>query len=157
MNKTVNTTKVDKYAIRSDIFNSSFKNLTFFEFRNNFFFLLFKFSLDKSFVANNNVSIFGINLNNFEFHCFANKNVVISDWFNVNLATRQKCLNTKYVYNHTTFCTAFDVTFNNFIVVESFVNAIPTTHCACFFMRKNELSVFIFLVFDVNFNFVPYF
>ena len=35
MNKSVYTSKVNKYSVRSNILNCSFKNLTFFKLRNN--------------------------------------------------------------------------------------------------------------------------
>ena len=34
MDKSVNTAKIDEYAVRSDIFNNTFKYLSFFEFGN---------------------------------------------------------------------------------------------------------------------------
>ena len=57
VNKPVNATKVNKYTIRSDVFNCSFKYLTFFKFTNDIGFLCLKFGFDKSFVRNNNIFV----------------------------------------------------------------------------------------------------
>ena len=45
---------------------------------------------------------------------------------NVNLTTWQESFNAKYVNDHTTFSTTFDITLNNFIILKSLINFIPT-------------------------------
>ena len=132
VDQTVYATKVDEHTVRCDIFNSSFKNLSFFEFTDDFFLLLFQFGFDKSFVRNNNVFEFLVDLNNFEFHCFANEYIIVTDRFNVDLRTRQECFDSEYVYDHTTLSAALDVTLDNFFIFQSSVNAIPRTSSAGF-------------------------
>ena len=85
VDKTIYATKVDEYTIRSDVFNNTFEYLTFFEFTDDFTFLLFEFSFDKSFVRYNNVFEFLVDFNDFEFHCFVNENIVVADRFHVDL------------------------------------------------------------------------
>ena len=132
VNQTVYATKVDEYTVRCDIFNSSFENLSFFKFTDNFFLLLFQFSFDKSFVRYNNVFEFLVDLNHFEFHCFANEYIIVADRFNVNLRTRQECFDSEYVNDHTTLSAALDVTLDNFFIFQSSVHAIPRTSSAGF-------------------------
>ena len=144
MDKTVYATKVDEYTIRSDIFNGTFKDLTFFKFADDVFLLLFKFSFDKSFVRNNNVFEFVVDFNNFEIHSFVYVNIVVTDRFNVDLRSWKECFNTEYVNNHTAFSTTFDVTFNDFVVVKSLINAIPRLSATSFFVRKYKLTFFVF-------------
>ena len=154
MDKTVYATQVDEYTVRGDVFDSTFQDLAFFQFANDFFLLLFQLSFDKSFVRNHHVFEFLVDFNHFEFHGFVNKYVVVADRFNVDLRTWQECFDTKYVNNHTAFSTAFDKAFDDFVVVKSFVNAFPRLSAASFFVRKHQLTFFIFLRFDVNFYFV---
>ena len=88
MDQTVYATQVNEYTVRSDVFNSSFQNLSFFQFRDNIFLLCFKLCFDKSFVRYNNVLEFLVDLNDLEFHCLTYKYIVIADRFNVDLRTR---------------------------------------------------------------------
>ena len=132
VDQTVYATQVDEHTVRGDILNSSFKNLSFFELADNFFLLLFQFSFDKSLVRYNNVFEFLVNLNHFEFHCFANEYIIVTDRFNVDLRTRQECFDSEYVYDHTTLCAALDESLDNFFIFQSSVNAIPRTSSAGF-------------------------
>ncbi|MPN00559.1 hypothetical protein SDC9_147755 [bioreactor metagenome] len=50
MDQTINATQVDEHTVRSDVFNGTFKDLTFLQLADNFFFLIFEFSFDKRFV-----------------------------------------------------------------------------------------------------------
>jgi len=132
LDQKLNATQVDEYTIRCDILNGSFKNLSFFELTDNFFLLLFQFSFDKSFVRNNHVFEFLVDFNHFEFHCFANKYIIVTDRFHVDLRTRQECFDTEYVNDHTTLSATLDVTLDNFFVFQSSINAIPRASSASF-------------------------
>ncbi len=48
--QSVYATQVDKRTVGSDVFNHTFEYLSFFEFRDNFFLLLFQFFLNECFV-----------------------------------------------------------------------------------------------------------
>jgi len=132
VDQSVYATQVDEYTIRCDILNGSFKNLSFFELTDNFFLLLFQFSFDKSFVRNNHVFEFLVDFNHFEFHCFANEYIIVTDRFHVDLRTRQECFDTEYVNDHTTLSATLDVTLDNFFVFQSSINAIPRASSASF-------------------------
>ena len=151
VDQAVYAAKVDEYTVRSDVLDSSFQYLTFFQFGDDFF-LLFQFSFDKSLVRYNNVFEFLVNFNHFEFHCFANEYIIVADRFNVDLRTRQECFDSEYVYDHTTLCAALDVTLDDFVVLESLVDAVPAACSACFLVREDQLTLFVFLVFDEYFN-----
>ena len=157
MDQSVYATQIDEYTVRSDVFNGSFKNLSFFKLTDNFFLLLFQFSFDKSFVRNNHVFEFLVDFNNFEFHCFSNEYIIITDRLNVDLGTRQECFDTEYVYDHTTLSAAFDVTFDNFFIFQSSIHTIPRASSTCFSVRQNQLSLFVFLIFDIYFYSITYF
>ena len=154
MNQAVNATEVDEHTIRSDVLDSTFKYLTFFKLSNNFFLLLFEFCFDKSLMRNDNILEFLIDFHNLEFHSLSYKHIVVTDRLNVDLRARQECLDTEYINNHTTLSAALDVALDDFIIVKSLVNTIPTACCTRFFVRKDKLSFFVFLIFNEHLNLV---
>src|SRR6056297_696875 len=137
VNKSVNSSKVNKYSVRSDVFNSTFKYLTFFKLTDNFFLLFFDIGFNKRFVRNHNVFEFVVDFHNFEFHCFSYVSIVITDRLHVYLRTWQECLNSKYIYDHTTFSSALNKTVYDKTFVVSFVHTIPCLNYTSFTVRKN--------------------
>ena len=157
VDKSVNTTEVDEYAVGGDVLNRTFKDLSFFKLGNDFFLLCFKFFFDKSLVRNNHVAELLVDFNHLEFHGFANKYVVVPDRMYVDLTSGEEGFDAEDVYNHATFGAALNVTLNNFFVFKSGVNTFPAFAKACLLVRKNQLTLFVFLIFDVNFNSVANF
>ena len=137
VNKSINSSKVNKYSVRSDVFNSTFKYLTFFKLADDFFFLFFDIGFNKRFVRNHNVFEFVVDFHNFEFHCFSNVSIVITDRLHIYLRTWQECLNSKYIYDHTTFSSAFHKTVYDKTFVVSFVHTIPSLNYTSFTVRKD--------------------
>ncbi len=125
MDESVNTAEVNEYTVRSDVLNGTFEDLTLLKLADDFFLLCFQLSFDKSLVRNYYIAELLIDLHNLEVHGGAYELVVVAYGVNVNLATRQEGLDTKYVNNHTALRAALDVTLNDFLVVESCVNTIP--------------------------------
>src|SRR5664280_162672 len=125
MNKSVDATEVDEYTIRCYIFNSSFKNLSFFKFCNNLFLLLFEFGFNQSFMGNNYVFKLLINFYNLEFHCFTNKYIVVANRFDIDLRTWKERFDAEYIYNHTALCAAFNVTGDDLIFFKRCINPVP--------------------------------
>ena len=152
VDQTVYATQVDEYTVRSDVLDSSFQYLTFFQFGDDFFLLLLELCLDEGFVRHDNVFELLVDFNNLEFHSLTNEYIVVADWLDVDLRTWQECLDSEYVYDHTTLCAALDVTLDDFVVLESFVDAVPAACSACFLVREDQLTLFVFLVFDEYFN-----
>src|SRR5574344_116681 len=157
MNKSVYTAKVNEYTVRCNVLNSTLKYLTLFKVRDNFFLLCFQLSFNKSLVRNNNIAEFLIDLYDLEFHCLAYEYIVVTYWMNVNLTSWKECFNTEYVNNHTALSTALNITLNDFFILKSCINLIPTLIKASFTVRKYQLTFFVLLVFYVNFNLVTYF
>ncbi len=154
VDKTIYATEVDEYAVRSDVLDGAFEYLTFFEFRDDFAFLLLELGFDKSLVRYNNVAELFVDFNDTEFHCLANEDIVVTDGLNVDLRTGEECLDAEDVNDHATFCAAFDVTLDDFVVFEGGVDTLPRAACACFLVRKDELTFAVFLILDENFHFV---
>ena len=134
MNKTIDSSKINKYTIIGNIFNSSFKNLTFFKFTDNFTFEFLKFSLKKSLMRNNYVAEFLIDFYNLEIHCLLYKCIIIPNRLDVYLRTREECFDSEYIHNHTALRTSLDKALNNFTIIISGINHIPRTKLACFFV-----------------------
>ena len=137
MNQTIYTAKINEYAVRRNILNRSLKNLTLFKFRDNFLFLSFKFCFNQCFMRNHYILIFLINFYNLEFHCLTDKDIIITYWFYINLATWQECFNTKYINDHATLRTIFNVSFNYFFIFKRLINAFPRFTCTSLAMRQD--------------------
>ena len=152
VDESVNTSEVNEYSVWCNILDSSFENLAFLKFADNFFLLCFKFSFDQSFMWNNNIAEFLIDFNNFEFHCLSYEYIVVAYRMNVNLASREECFDTEYVNNHTTLSAALNVTLYNFLVIKGCVNALPALAEASLFVWKQKLTFFVFLIFNINLN-----
>ena len=90
-----------------------------------------------------------IDLNNLELHGFAYEYIVVTDRMYVYLAAWKECLDAEYINNHTTLSAALDVTLNNFLVVESSINAIPRLAEASLLVRKDQLTLLVFLIFYI--------
>ena len=125
VDKTVDATEIDEYAVSGDILDCSFENLTLFELGYDLALLLLELSFDKSFVRNDNVFEFLVDLDNFEFHCLAYEEVVVADGLDVDLRAGEECLDAEYVDNHAAFCAALDVALDDFVVFESRVDTFP--------------------------------
>ena len=105
-------------------------------------------------MRNDNIAEFLIDFYNLELHGFAYEYIVVAYRMNVNLAAWEECLNTEYINNHTTFSATLDVTLNDFLILERFVNLVPALVQTGLTVRKNQLAFLVFLVFYVNLNLV---
>ncbi len=125
MDKSVYAAQVDEHTVGSDVLDSAFEHLAFFEFGDDFFLLLFEFGLDESLVAYYDVAVFLVDFNNLEFHSLVHIHVVVADGAYVNLAAGQECLDAEYVYYHTALCAALDIALDDFVVLQRLVHALP--------------------------------
>ena len=130
MHKSINTTQIDKHTIRSDVFDSSFEYLSFFELWDDFFLLFFNVCLDKCLVRYNNIFELMIDFDNLKFHVFIHILIIITYWLHIDLWTRQKCLNPKYVNDHTTFGATLYKACYDFAIVMCFIDTIPSFYHA---------------------------
>src|SRR5690606_14526284 len=92
----------------------------------------------------NNVFELRVDFNNFELHCFTNELIVIFNRLHINLGTWQECFDTVNVNDHTAFRSGFNETVNDFSSFVKFIYSVPSFKCTCFFVRKLQLSGFIF-------------
>ena len=150
VDESVNTTEVNEYTIRCDILNSTLENLTLLKLRDDLLALSLELCLDECLVRNNNIAELLIDLNNLELHCLAYEYVVVTYWVYVNLAAWKECLDAEYVNDHTTLSAALDVTLNDLLIIKSSVNTLPRLAEASLLVRKDQLTLLVFLILYVN-------
>ena len=85
MNQTVNTAKVNKHAVRSDVLHHSLQHLALLELADDLLLLLFQLGLNECLVADNNVLVLLIDLDDLELHGLAHEDIVVTDGLHVNL------------------------------------------------------------------------
>ena len=125
VDESVYATKVDEYAVGGDVLDSSLEDLTLLQLRDNLLLLGLKLCFDEGLVGNYDVAELLVDFHNLEFHGLANELIVVAYGVNVNLASRQECLDTEHVNNHATLSAALDVTLNDFLIVECSVDTLP--------------------------------
>ncbi len=85
VNKSIDASEIDEYAVRSDVLDCSFQYLSFLKSANDDAFLLFELGFNQGLVGYNYVFKFLVDFDNFEIHLFSNVNVEVTDWLHVNL------------------------------------------------------------------------
>ncbi len=154
VDKSVYTTQVDEYPIRGNILNDTFEYLAFFQLTDDLAFLLFDICFDKGFMGNHHVFEFLVDLYDLEFHVFSNVLIVIADRFYIDLGTRKEGLDSKYIYDHTSFGSAFYKTGYHFFLIVGCIYAIPCLNDASLPVRKYKLPAFILPDVNEYLNFV---
>ena len=125
VNQSVYASQVYEYAIRSDVLDGSFQDLSLLQLADDFLALLLQLSLDESLVGDNHVAELLVDFHYLELHGLAHEDIVIPDGVYVDLATRQEGLYAKYVYDHATLGAALDVSLYNLLLFQSLVDTIP--------------------------------
>ena len=125
MHETVDAAEVNKYAVGSDILDFAFEHLALFELGDDLLLLLLELSLDESFVRNDNVLELLVDFHNLEFHSLVDIYIVVADGADVDLRAGQECLDAEDVDDHAAFCAALDIAFDNLVVLEGLVDAVP--------------------------------
>ena len=150
MNETVNATEVDKHTVVGDVLNRTFEHLTLLERADDLLLLSFEFSFDECLVANHNVLVLLVDLNHLEVEGLTNVYIIVADGLNVDLRTGKEGFDAEYVDDHTTLRAALDVTLDDFLVLESLVDAFPRLACASLLVREDELTLLVLEVFYVH-------
>lgn len=138
MNETVNTTEVNEYSVGCDVLDFALEHLTFLQFGDDFFLLLFELCLDECLVAHNNILVFLVDLDNLEFHGLVNEYIVVADRANIDLRTGKERLDSEYVNDHTALGAALDITLDDFIFLKSLVDAIPAACRQAFLWERRS-------------------
>ena len=125
VDETVQTAEIDECTVGNDVLDSTFEDLTDFEFADDFSLLSFDFSLDESLVRNNDVLVVVVDLHHLELHGLANIHVEVANLLHIYLRTGQEGLDTEDVHDETAFGLAFHVAGDDLLVVVGLVDALP--------------------------------
>ena len=156
MDETIYATQVDKYAVGSDVLDSTFEHLALLELRNDFLLLGFEFGLDECLMRHYHILVLLVDLDYLELHRLAYEYVVVADGLHVNLRTGQEGLDAEDVYNHTALRAALDVTLDDFLALKGCIDTLPRLAGTSLLVREYELATLVFLIVNVNFNHVTH-
>ena len=93
-----------------------------------------------------------VDFDNFEIHLLTNVNVKIADRLDIYLRTGQERLNSKDVYDETTFGTALYIPLDDHVFLFRLVNLIPSAEDAGSAVRNHQLAILILLALHENRN-----
>ena len=156
VDETIYATQVDKYAVGSDVLDSTFEHLALLELRNDFLLLGFEFGLDECLMRHYHILVLLVDLDYLELHRLAYEYVVVADGLHVNLRTGQEGLDAEDVYNHTALRAALDVTLDDFLALKGCIDTLPRLAGTSLLVREYELATLVFLIVNVNFNHVTH-
>ncbi len=154
MDKSIHAAQVDKCAVRNDVLDGTFDDLTLFELADDLVLLSFELGFNESLVGDNDILVLVVDLDDLEFHGLVNIHVVVANGFDIDLGTRQESLDAEDVDDETAFGLALDITGDNLLVVVGFVDTLPRLEDEGTLVGELELAVGIFLAFHVDFDFV---
>ena len=118
-------------------------------------FLGFDFVLDEGFVRNNDVLVFVVDLDDFEFHGLVDEDIVVADGLDIDLRTGEEGFDVvENGDDETAFGTALDVTGDDFLILVGLVDALPALEDAGFLVGEKQLTVGVFLTLDIDLNLV---
>ena len=150
VDETIDTTEVDEHTVGGDVLDSALEHLTLLQLGDDFFLLCLQLGLDEGLVADDDIAIFLIDLHDLELHRLANEDIVVADGLDINLAAGQECLDAKDVNNHATLGAALDVTLDDFLILQSGIDALPTLGGTCLLVGENELTLLVLLILDIH-------
>ena len=94
-------------------------------------------------MADNHVFVFLVDFDNLEFHCLVDEYIVVADRADVDLRAGEERLDAEHVHDHAAFGAALDIAFDDFVVFESLVDAVPAAGLACLLVGEAELAVLV--------------
>ena len=156
MYETVHTAQVNEYAVAGDVLDNTFNDLTLLELADELSFLSLEHSLFESLVRNDNIAELVVDLDDLEIQSLVDVCVIVPDGLDFYLRTRQECLDSEYIHDHTALGAALNVTLNDFVLFECLVNAVPAAEAACAFVRKCQLAFLVFCRLYKDLNLVAY-
>ena len=154
VHQTVDASEVDKHAVRSDVLDGAFEDLTHFEALDDETLLLFELGLNEGLVRHHDVLELLVDLDNLEFHLLADVLVEVADGLDVHLRSWEERFQTKDVHDQATFGAALDRTLDDHVFFLGLVHLVPSVVDACRLVADHELAVGVFLLFNEHRNFV---
>ena len=93
-----------------------------------------------------------VDFDNLEVHLLTNVNVEIANRLHIHLGTWQERLNTKDVYDETTFGAALHIALDDHVLLLRLVDLIPSAEDAGSAVRNHQLAVLILLTLNENWD-----
>ena len=97
-----------------------------------------------------------IDLHDLELHGLVHVYVVVANGFHVDLRSGQERLDAEHVDDHTALRAALDVTLDDFVLLQRFVDTVPRLELPGFLVRKGQLAVLVLGRLHVDFDLVAY-
>ena len=107
-------------------------------------------------MRNDHVAELLVDLHDLELHGLVYIYIVVADGLHVDLRAGQERLDAEHVDDHTALRAAFDVTFDDLVLLQRLVDTIPALELTGFLVRKGQLSVLVLGRIDIDFDLVAY-
>ena len=156
VNQAVHAAQVDEHAVGGDVLDRTFEDLALFELRHDDLLLSLQLGLDERLVRNDHVAELLVDLHHFELHGLVYIYVVVANGLHVDLRTGQERLDAEHVDDHTALRAALDVTLDDFVLLQRFVDTVPRLELPGFLVRKGQLAVLVLGRLHVDFDLVAY-
>ena len=156
VDQAVHAAQVDEYAVGGDVLDGSLEDLALLQLGHDDLLLGFEFGLDERLVRHDHVAELLIDLHDLELHGLVHVYVVVANGFHVDLRSGQERLDAEHVDDHTALRAALDVTLDDFVLLQRFVDTVPRLELPGFLVRKGQLAVLVLGRLHVDFDLVAY-
>ena len=155
VDEAIHAAEVDEDAVGGDVLDNTFEHLTLLEVADNLGLLSLDLVLDESLVADDDILVFVVNLDDLELHLLVDVHVVVADRLNIDLAAGQEGLDVlEDGDDETAFGAALHVTGDNLLVVISLVDTLPALEDAGLLVAEHKLAIGVLLALDEDLNLV---
>ena len=154
VHQTVDASEVDEHAVRGDVLDRAFEDLTHFEALDDETLLLFELGLNEGLVRHHHVLELLVDFDNLEFHLLADVLVEVADGLDVHLRTREERFQTEDVHDQATLGATLDRTLDDHVFFLGLVHLVPSVVDACRLVADHELAVGVFLLLNEHRHFV---
>ncbi len=148
--QAVHSPEIDEGSEIGDVLDGTLKYLAFFEFRNDLLALCLKVAFNKGFVRNHCILDGFIDLHHLEFHGFTNISIEIDDRLHIYLASGQESFQTEGIHDKTSLGLAYDLSFDDGIIIVGIDDRIPGIQELGFPPRKDQLAAYILLCLHID-------
>ena len=105
-------------------------------------------------MGNDHVAAFLVDLDNLEVDGLVHELIIVADRLDIDLAAGEECLDTEDVDDHAALGAGLDITLDDLVVLESFVDPVPRLEGASLLVGKDELSLLVLCILYIDFHFV---
>ena len=155
VDEAIHAAEVDEDTVGGDVLDDTLEHLTLLEMADDFGLLGLDLVLDESLVADDDILVFVVDLDDLELHLLVDIHVVVADGLDIDLAAGQEGLDViEDGDDETAFGAALHVTGDNLLVVISLVDTLPALEDASLLVAEHELAVGVLLTLDEDLDLV---